>query len=49
MHAGRFGTKEELRFVDISDGEFVVSGLKNRDEVFTQIIGFSGLRWRKVG
>lgn len=43
------GNNAELKFIDINDEEFVVSGVKNRDEVFTQIIGFSGQEWRKVG
>ncbi len=38
-----------LRFVDTSDEEFRVSGLKLRNEVFTQIVGYSGLRWRVSG
>jgi len=38
-----------LRFVDTSDEEFRVSGLKHRNEVFTQIVGYSGLKWRVSG
>jgi len=40
---------EVLRFVDTSDEEFRVSGLKHRNEVFTQIVGYSGSRWRVSG
>jgi hypothetical protein len=30
------------------DEEYEVYGLKARDEVFTQIIGYSGLRWQSI-
>ena len=35
-----------LIFELMEDGEFMVTGLKLRDEVFTQIIGYSGLAWQ---
>ena len=35
-----------LIFELMEDGEFMVMGLKLRDEVFTQIIGYSGLAWQ---
>ena len=38
----------ELRFTRWDDEEFQVSGLQARDEVFTQIIGYSGLRWQTI-
>ena len=37
---------EDLLFVDLNDVEYRVSGLKLRDEVFTQIIGYSGVQWQ---
>ena len=45
----KVGTGEGLLFVDTNDEEFRVSGLKLRNEVFTQIIGYSGLRWQVTG
>lgn len=45
----KVGGREGLRFVHTSEEEFRVSGLKLRDEVFTQIVGYSGLRWRVSG
>lgn len=38
-----------LLFVDVNDEAFRVAGLKMRNEVFTQIIGYSGLRWQVSG
>ena len=35
-----------LIFELMEDDEFMVTGLKLRDEVFTQIIGYSGLAWQ---
>ena len=35
-----------LIFELMEDREFMVMGLKLRDEVFTQIIGYSGLAWQ---
>ncbi len=37
---------EDLLFVDMNDAKCQVSGLKLRDEVFTQIIGYSGVQWQ---
>lgn len=38
-----------LVFVHIDDDtEFEVYGLKARDEVFTQIIGYSGIKWLSI-
>lgn len=45
----KVGTGEGLLFV-LSSGEgYRVSGLKSRNEVFTQIIGYSGLHWQVTG
>lgn len=45
----KVGAGEGLLFV-LSNGEaHKVSGLKSRNEVFTQIIGYSGLRWQVTG
>lgn len=35
-----------LSFELMKDGEFMVMGLTLRDELFTQIIGYSGLAWQ---
>ncbi|KAL8634283.1 MAG: hypothetical protein Q9228_008123, partial [Teloschistes exilis] len=40
---------EGLRFVDTKDAEFRVAGLKSRNEIFTQIVGYSGMRWQVSG
>jgi hypothetical protein len=36
-------------FVHTNNEEFKATGLKQRDEVFTQIIGYSGVRWQVTG
>ena len=38
-----------LAFVHTNDEDLRVAGLKLRNEVFTQIIGYSGLRWQVSG
>ncbi len=38
-----------IQFVLMDDTEHKVMGLKQRNEVFTQIIGYSGLRWQATG
>ncbi|KAI4138805.1 MAG: hypothetical protein L6R39_006594 [Caloplaca ligustica] len=45
----KVGAGEGLLFVLASGEGHRVSGLKLRDEVFTQIIGYSGLRWQVTG
>lgn len=45
----KVGAGEGLRFVNTQDAEFWVAGLKSRNEVFTQIIGYSGMRWQVSG
>jgi hypothetical protein len=40
---------EGILLIDIEDREYSVTGLKERDEVFTQIIGYSGLQWQITG
>ena len=45
----KVGAGEGLLFVDTDDDEYLVSGLKARNEVFTQIVGYSGLRWQVAG
>ncbi|KAL9009748.1 MAG: hypothetical protein Q9173_005247, partial [Seirophora scorigena] len=42
----KVGAGEGLLFVLASGEGHRVSGLKSRNEVFTQIIGYSGLRWQ---
>ena len=37
-----------LLFERSDEEEFDVYGLKARDEVFTQVIGYSGLRWKSI-
>ncbi|KAL8899511.1 MAG: hypothetical protein Q9207_006163 [Kuettlingeria erythrocarpa] len=45
----KIGAGEGLLFVLSSGEAYKVSGLKSRNEVFTQIIGYSGLRWQVTG
>ena len=45
----KMGGEEGLRFVRTNGEEFRVGGLRHRNEVFTQIVGYSGLRWRVSG
>ncbi|KAI4180440.1 MAG: hypothetical protein LQ348_005199 [Seirophora lacunosa] len=45
----KVGAGEGLLFVLASGEGHRVSGLKSRNEVFTQIIGYSGLRWQVTG
>ena len=40
---------EGILLTDVEDMEYSVTGLKERDEVFTQIIGYSGLQWQITG
>lgn len=40
---------EGIRFVLMNGDEHQVMGLKQRNEVFTQIIGYSGLIWQVTG
>lgn len=40
---------EALVFVQTNDDEFKATGLKQMDEVFTQIIGYSDVRWQITG
>lgn len=40
---------EGIRFVLMNGDEHQVMGLKQRNEVFTQIIGYSGLVWQVTG
>lgn len=37
-----------LLFTDVDGKEYGASGLKLRDEVFSQIIGYSNVRWRRT-
>ena len=39
----------DLLFVDLEEHEYRLSGLKSRDEAFTQIIGYSGVDWQIIG
>ena len=45
----KVGTGEGLVFVQENGEEYRVSGLKARNEVFTQIVGYSNLRWQVTG
>lgn len=45
----KVGTGEGLLFVDVNGEGYRVSGLKARNEVFTQIVGYSNLRWQVSG
>lgn len=45
----KVGAGEGLLFVNTEGEEFRVSGLERRNEVFTQIVGYSGLRWQVSG
>lgn len=37
---------KDLKFVDVSGKEYVVNNVDVRDEVFSQIVGFSGTEWQ---
>lgn len=43
------GSTDDIIFVHRNDEEFKVSGLELRDEVFAQVIGFSGVRSQPTG
>ncbi|KAL8819489.1 MAG: hypothetical protein Q9223_002077 [Gallowayella weberi] len=45
----KVGTGDGLLFVHIGGEEFRVSGLKLRNEIFTQIVGYSGVKWQVNG
>ena len=38
-----------IMLIDMKHREYCVTGLKERDEVFTQIIGYSGVEWQVTG
>lgn len=40
---------DDIVFVDNDGREYKVSGLKERDLAFSQIIGYSGIRWQRTG
>ena len=40
---------EDMLFIDMQDRQYQVSALKLRDEVFTQLIGYSDIEWRVTG
>ena len=42
-------TDEGILLIDMEGREYCVTGLKGRDEVFTQIIGYSGVEWQITG
>ena len=37
---------QDILFVDMQDTQYQVSALKLRDEVFTQVIGYSAVEWQ---
>ena len=45
----KVGAGEGMLFVTTGGENYRVSGLKMRNEVFSQIIGYSGLRWQVTG
>ncbi|KAL8651975.1 MAG: hypothetical protein Q9226_004459 [Calogaya cf. arnoldii] len=45
----KVGTGEGLLFVSTEGEDMRVSGLERRNEVFSQIVGYSGLRWQVSG
>ena len=45
----KVGSGQGLLFVASSGESYRVSGLKSRNEVFTQIIGYSRLHWQVTG
>ena len=45
----KLSSGDGLLFVLMDDTAFKVQGLKLRNEVFTQIIGYSGLSWQVTG
>lgn len=38
----------DLLFVDDADQEFMVTGVEERDQVFSQVVGYSGIKWQVV-
>jgi hypothetical protein len=47
--AGSNTADEDILFVDMENHEHRISALKRRDEVFNQIIGYSGIDWQITG
>ena len=45
----KVGAGDGMLFVTTEGENYRVAGLKLRNEVFTQIIGYSGLRWQVTG
>ena len=45
----QISTGEGILFIDMQDKQYRLSALERRDEVFTQIIGYSGIDWRVTG
>ncbi|KAL8772838.1 MAG: hypothetical protein Q9209_002183 [Squamulea sp. 1 TL-2023] len=45
----QFGSGKDLLFYDADGSSYSASNVANRDEVFTQIVGYSNVRWQVVG
>ncbi|OQV06013.1 hypothetical protein CLAIMM_10656 [Cladophialophora immunda] len=40
---------EGLLFVTMDEAQYEIAGLRHRDEVFSQIVGYSDVQWKKTG
>lgn len=40
---------DDLCFTSMDGKQSITAGLKARDEVFSQIIGYSNVQWRRMG
>ncbi|KAL8784993.1 MAG: hypothetical protein Q9213_003654 [Squamulea squamosa] len=45
----QIGSGKDLLFYDVDGSSYSASNVANRDEVFTQIVGYSNVRWQVVG
>ena len=43
------GSGQDLLFIDADEVSYRASNVAKRDEVFTQIVGYSAVRWQVVG
>ncbi|KAL8677492.1 MAG: hypothetical protein Q9224_007191 [Gallowayella concinna] len=43
------GSGKDLLFYDADDTTYSASNVAKRDEVFTQIVGYSNVKWQVVG
>ena len=47
--AVRLSSGQGIAVVDKQDNEYMITDVLDRDEVFTQLVGYSKVKWQVVG